>query len=64
MKVNSSMIEEINFNSENGVLTIVWKNGKSTTYSGITQADYDAFVGADSVGKYYHAVFKVNHQPD
>ena len=64
MKVSSSMIEEIKYNSENGVLTIVWKNGKSTSYSNVSQADYDAFVEADSIGKYYHSVFKVSFQPD
>ena len=52
MKVNSSTIAEINHDGKN--LTVEFVNGRVYTYESVPTTIYEAFVKADSKGKFLH----------
>ena len=56
--VNSSNIESISYDSEWQVLYITFRSGVSYRYVGVSQAAYNAFLEAPSLGKHFHKHIK------
>jgi len=52
MKVQSSTISEINHNGK--VLIVTFVNGSEYVYEDVPTKIYEAFVNAESKGKYFH----------
>ena len=52
MKVQSSMISEINYGEKR--LTVVFNNGSEYVYEGVPVNIYEDFSKAESKGKYFH----------
>ena len=52
MKVQSSMISEINYGEKR--LTVVFNNGSEYVYEGVPMKIYEDFSKAESKGKYFH----------
>ena len=52
MKVQSSMISEINYDGK--LLTVTFNNGREYTYEGVSEKIYEDFSKAESKGKYFH----------
>ena len=52
MKVQSSMISEINYGEKR--LTVVFNNGSEYAYEGVPTKIYEDFSKAESKGKYFH----------
>jgi len=50
---NSALLKSTEYNSETQELVIEFNNGKKYMYKEFTQESYDAFVGAESKGKYF-----------
>lgn len=56
--VASSMISSVGYDPETQELEVTFKKGRSYTYEGVPQAEYDNLVSAQSVGKYFAANIK------
>ena len=52
MKVQSSMISEINYDGK--LLTVIFNNGRKYAYEGVPAKIYEDFSKAESKGKYFH----------
>lgn len=55
-KVESSNIEAIGF--KDGSLTVHFKNGSAYSYAGVTEADANKLMDAESVGKHFNQHIK------
>lgn len=53
-EVKSSNIAAVGYDEHTQVLTIKFKSGGTFKYAGVPKSAHDAFVGADSLGKYFH----------
>lgn len=51
--VSSSMILAVGYDDEQQSLTIQFNNGRTYSYGGVPQAEFDNLVNAQSVGKYF-----------
>lgn len=49
--VSSTAIKSIGY--EGGTLEVEFANGRVHQYAGVSQADFDAFLAADSKGKHF-----------
>ena len=58
MKVQSSMISEINYGEKR--LTVVFNNDSEYVYEGVPVKIYEDFSKAESKGKYFHE--NINHR--
>jgi hypothetical protein len=56
--VSSSNISAIGYDADSQVLEIEFTNGAVYSYSGVPLGEYEAFMNADSKGKYLHANIK------
>lgn len=56
--VASSMISSVGYDPETQELEVTFNQGRSYTYEGVPQAEYDNLVSAQSVGKYFAANIK------
>lgn len=56
--ITSTSIREIGYDSDSQLLEITFHRGGSYEYSGVPQDEYDAFMAAESQGKYFHAYIK------
>ncbi len=50
---NSSQISKVKYNTETKVLTIQFKTGSIYEYAGVPNEVFDAFIAAESQGKYF-----------
>ncbi|CAJ5553300.1 Uncharacterised protein [Burkholderia pseudomallei] len=61
-EVVSSQIFAIGFDASTGTMAVRFKKGDQPTtlyhYSGVSQEEFDAFKGAESVGSHFYRVFK------
>lgn len=53
--VVSSNIVSVGYDPETQDMEVEFKGGSTYTYHGVAQRAYDDFVGAESVGKHFHA---------
>ena len=53
-KVKSSNLDSLDYDEATKLLTVVFKNGTSYTYSGVPKATYTAFESAESCGTFFH----------
>jgi KTSC domain len=60
-KVDSSAIGSISWNAETMILTVHFTRGQTYQYFNVTQGEYDDFMAADSLGRYFNTVFKLAH---
>lgn len=56
--VKSSNIDKIGYDPQTNELNVVFKNGGSYTYHGITADQHKALIGAKSIGSHLHKVIK------
>ncbi len=56
--VESSNIKSIGHDGD--VLEIEFKNGRIYQYSPVTKQQYDDFISAENIGKYFHTNFREN----
>lgn len=55
LEVDSSTFSEVGYNPMTEELTVVFReNGETYIYEGVPTTEYDALIGADSLGAYYH----------
>ena len=59
--IDSDHMAGARYNSIDRILTIRYKNGYVYAVHGISPADHQAFMDADSKGEYYHQNLKDNH---
>ena len=55
---NSSNISEIGHNEKKNIMEITFHNNKTYHYYRVSKRVYEAFLKADSKGKYFHARIK------
>jgi hypothetical protein len=58
LPIESALIKEIGYDSEEKDLYIYFHKGGLFKYSGVENAIWDEFVAATSKGKYFHSVIK------
>ena len=58
----SSNISEIGHDAVTNVLEVKFLNGGVFRYHGVDAAKHAALMGADSVGKHFHANIKTQHK--
>ena len=56
--VSSSNISAIGYDSDSETLEVEFTNGSVYSYSNVPPGEYEAFMNADSQGKYLHANIK------
>jgi len=56
--VSSSNLQSVGFDPDSSTLEIEFKGGAVYQYQGVPQAEFDAFMNASSLGKYFHANIK------
>ena len=54
-EVNSSLVEELGYNSSLKELTVKFKNGSAYTYAGVESTVFEVVANAESVGKAFNA---------
>ncbi|MCK9543790.1 MAG: KTSC domain-containing protein [Novosphingobium sp.] len=55
--LGSSLISGIGYDKDTKILTLDFK-GKKFEYDGVSESDYNDFMTASSMGKYFHSTFK------
>lgn len=60
MKVESSYIDEVDYDNENHKLTVTFNNGARWSYYPISQNGYQSLISAESIGSYFHKNIKTN----
>jgi len=58
--VASSLIAAIEYNPETQQMILHWNKGGQQAYENVSQETHDAFINAESVGKFYNAHIKGN----
>lgn len=61
-KVNSSMIQEVQYNPEELILTVMFNKGGAYDYRGVTEAIHEELIKAPSVGKFFHSNIKGKYE--
>lgn len=56
--IGSSQIKEIAFDKYSKALYIKFHNDSTYSYTPFTEEQYNEFINADSIGKYFHANIK------
>ena len=59
--VNSSNVEAVGYDAENGAIYVRFQGGGTYVYSGADQGTFDELLNADSVGSYFNRVIKPNY---
>lgn len=57
---NSSNIDELSYDRDNGDLIITFRGGRRYRYSGVPAETHQALIGAESVGAYFAREIKAN----
>ena len=58
VQVQSSVIHSLDYDSVAKSLRVAFANGTGHTYQGVDEATYQAFVNAESPGKFFNQNFK------
>lgn len=61
ISVASSNISAIGYDPSSETLEVEFNSGAVYQYTGVSQGEYDGFIGADSKGKYFAANIKNRH---
>lgn len=61
--VDSSNIDQIGYDEEQGECHVIFKNGRRYVYGDVSQETWDNFRGAESHGKFLNAEFKSKGYP-
>lgn len=56
--VTSSAIKSVGHDPDANIIEVEFHNGTIEQHADRTAGDFDAFVGAESVGKHYHANYR------
>ena len=59
--VDSSNIDKVEYDADNLVLRVTFKNGGQYEYEGVLQEVVDEMLSADSVGSYFHSNIRMNY---
>ena len=62
IKVNSSNIKSIGFDSDNFILEIEFKNGTVGQYKKVIPQIHNALINAPSIGSYFHNYIKNSYE--
>jgi len=57
----SSLIGGIGYDKDTKILTLDFK-GKKFEYDDVSESDYNDFMIAPSIGKYFHSIFKSKYK--
>jgi KTSC domain len=60
--VNSSNIEAVGYDADNGAIYVRFLSGDTYVYSGADQGTFEELLNADSVGSYLNRVIKPNYE--
>ena len=60
--VESSNVKQIGNSSEKSILRVAFKNGGVYDYADVTEKQYVALAGAESIGKHINNVIKPVHK--
>ena len=60
--VNSSNVEAVGYDADNGAIYVRFLHGGTYVYSGADQGTYEELLNADSVGSYLNRVIKPNYE--
>ena len=61
-RVDSSNINEVGYEAETKTLQVQFKNGGVFNYPGVDPKEYVALLGAESVGKHFHANIRAKYK--
>ena len=59
--VDSSNISNVEYDPDNLVLRVTFKNGGKYEYEGVLQEVVDEMLSASSVGSYFHSNIRMNY---
>ena len=59
-KVSSSNVASLGY--DNGIMEVEFSNGNLYRYAGVSQADFDSLMNADSIGKAFHSTIRGKYQ--
>ena len=59
--VFSTMVQSIGYDSETEEMTVVWKNGRRSAYSGVPEDVATSAANAASVGQFINSEIKPNY---
>lgn len=60
--VNSSNVEAVGYDADNGAIYVRFLSGDTYVYSGADQSTFEQLLNADSVGSYLNRVIKPNYE--
>lgn len=60
--VNSSNVEAVGYDAENGAIYVRFLSGDTYVYAGADQGTFEELLNADSVGSYLNRVIKPNYE--
>ena len=60
-RVASSVIAEVRYDDEQELLEVLFHNGRVYRYLDVPPEEYEALVGADSVGKYFNQEIRTRY---
>jgi len=60
--VASSVIAEIRYDDESATLEVHFRNGRVYRYLGVPPEEYNALIGADSVGQYFNQEIRTRYK--
>jgi hypothetical protein len=58
VQVQSSVIQSLDYDPAAKSLRVAFTNGTGHTYQGVDEATYQAFLNAESAGKFFNQNFK------
>lgn len=61
MKVNSSAISQITYRPKTQVMYVHMVSGEHIAYENVPEEEYERFVNASSIGKYFNANIRSNY---
>lgn len=61
-RVASTVIAEVRYDDESGTLEVLFHNGRVYRYLKVPPEEYDALIGADSVGKYFNQEIRTRYK--
>jgi hypothetical protein len=56
--VKSSHISAVGYDADSGTLVVEYGSGSRYAWYGVSQADYDGLMSADSAGKFMHGTIE------
>lgn len=62
IKVESTQLDQVGFDSETEVMSVIFKGGSLYEYYGLSQKFFDEFLKSDSKGSFFYKNVKCNKE--